>query len=149
MDNNLSAFIKSIPKSDLHVHLDGSLRVPTLIELARKGKVKLPSYSEAGLRKLDFKKAYKNLPEYLHGFAYTCAVLRDAENLERVAFEFAQDNMAENVRYVEVRFAPQLHAWEKLSTAEAVRAVDRGMGAAAKKHNSSAAVRSGKELPFH
>ncbi|MFA6316552.1 MAG: adenosine deaminase family protein [Elusimicrobiota bacterium] len=149
MDNHLGEFIRAIPKSDLHVHLDGSLRIPTLIELSRKGKVKLPSYSEEGLRKLVFKKSYRNLPEYLHGFAYTCAVLRDAENLERVAYEFAQDNMAENVRYVEVRFAPQLHVSETLSGAETVRAVDRGLAAAAKKHNSSPAVRSGKDLPFH
>ncbi|MBI5624170.1 MAG: adenosine deaminase family protein [Elusimicrobia bacterium] len=149
MQNALADFIERIPKSDLHVHLDGSLRIPTLIELARKAKVKLPSCTDEGLRKLVFKKAYRDLPEYLHGFAYTCAVLRSAENLERVAFEFSQDNIAENVRYVEVRFAPQLHAWEGLSAAEAVRAVDRGMAAAAKKHNASAAVRSGKDLPFH
>ncbi|MBI5208507.1 MAG: adenosine deaminase family protein [Elusimicrobia bacterium] len=149
MDKVLAEFIRNIPKSDLHVHLDGSLRLGTLIELARREKVKLPSWSEEGLRKLVFKKSYRDLPEYLHGFAYTCAVLRSADNLERVAFEFAQDNIAENVRYVEPRFAPQLHTCEVLTAAEAVRAVDRGMAAAAKRHNSSAAVRSGKDLPFH
>ncbi|MBI4677034.1 MAG: adenosine deaminase family protein [Elusimicrobia bacterium] len=149
MDNGLGEFIKRIPKSDLHVHLDGSLRPATLIELARRAKVKLPSYSEAGLRELVFKRTYRDLPEYLRGFAITTAVLRSPDNLERVAHEFVQDNIGENVRYVEARFAPQLHACESLSTAEVVRAVDRGMAAAAKRHNSSAAVRSGKDLPFH
>ena len=43
-------FIRRIPKTDLHLHLDGSLRLPTLIELAKKEGVELPSYEEAGLR---------------------------------------------------------------------------------------------------
>ena len=90
-------FIRRIPKSDLHLHLDGSLRLATLIELARKEKVKLPSSSESGLRRLVFKDSYRDLPEYLHGFAYTCAVLRRAENLERVAAELVEDNAAEGV----------------------------------------------------
>jgi adenosine deaminase len=103
------AFVRSIPKTELHIHLDGSLRIPTLIELAKTGKVKLPSYSEAGLREKVFKDKYKDLPDYLQGFAYTCAVMQNAENVERIAYELAQDNLAEGVRYVEVRFAPQLH----------------------------------------
>ena len=36
-------FIAELPKTDLHVHLDGSLRIPTLIELARQHRVELPS----------------------------------------------------------------------------------------------------------
>jgi len=48
-------FIRRIPKSDLHLHLDGSLRLGTLIELARQENVQLPSASEAGLRRLVFK----------------------------------------------------------------------------------------------
>jgi len=88
-------FIAAIPKSDLHLHLDGSLRLKTLIELAREAKVKLPSYSEAGLRKLVFKESYKDLPDYLHGFMYTCAVLPDLENLTRVAQELVEDNAAD------------------------------------------------------
>jgi adenosine deaminase len=43
-------FVAALPKTDLHVHLDGSLRIPTLIELAREQRVELPSYTEAGLR---------------------------------------------------------------------------------------------------
>src|SRR5690606_39575940 len=57
---------------------------------------------------LVFKESYQNLGEYLHGFQYTCAVLRDMENLEQAAYDLAQDNLAEGVVYIEVRFAPQL-----------------------------------------
>jgi adenosine deaminase len=142
-------FLRRIPKSDLHLHLDGSLRIPSLIALARRAKVKLPSYSEEGLRRLVFKESYKDLPEYLHGFAYTCGVLQTADNLERVAAELVEDNIAEGVRYIEVRFAPQLHVGPRMNAADAVRAVAAGLEAAAKAHNRSKAVREGKDLPFH
>ncbi len=142
-------FIRAIPKSDLHLHLDGSLRLKTLIELAREAKVKLPSNTEAGLRKLVFKDAYKDLPEYLHGFMYTCSVLQDLENLARVAQELVEDNAAEGVRYIEVRFAPQLHVTPTTNVRDVARAVAAGLAAGAKAHNSSKAVKSGEDVPFH
>src|SRR5258708_34878533 len=98
-------FLRGIPKTELHLHLDGPLRIPTLIELAKRHRVKLPSHTEDGLRRLVFKDTYANLPEYLQGFAYTCAVMQTAESLERIAFELAEANLAEAVRSLEVRFA--------------------------------------------
>ena len=148
-ENITPAFIRAIPKSDLHLHLDGSLRLPTLIELSRKAKCKLPSYSEAGMRKLVFKESYKDLPDYLHGFMYTCAVLLDLDNLSRVAQELVEDNIAEGVRYIEVRFAPQLHVTPTTTVTDVVRAVAKGLAAGAKAHNASKAVRSGADLPFY
>lgn len=142
-------FVRCIPKTELHVHLDGSLRIPTLIELAKAGKVKLPSYSEAGLRDKVFKDRYKDLPDYLAGFAYTCAVMQNAENVERIAYEMALDHLAEGVRYVEVRFAPQLHAHEGFSMEDVVRATARGFEKAQKEHNRSPDVKAGRDIPFH
>jgi adenosine deaminase len=141
-------FIRSIPKTDLHVHLDGSLRLPTLIELAKSSGVALPARDEEGLRKTVFKEAYANLPEYLAGFAYTVAVLQCAEHVERVAYELAVDNLAEGVRYVEVRFAPQLHVHDEFSLDEVVAAVARGMDRAKREHNASAAVSRDGDIPF-
>lgn len=141
-------FIRRVPKTDLHVHLDGSLRLDTLIELARQERVKLPSYEVAGLRETVFKDKYNDLADYLKGFAYTCAVMRTAENLQRIAYELAQDNIAENVRYIEVRFAPQLHVSESMDTAAVVEAVCRGLARARDEHNRTPAVRTGSDLPF-
>src|SRR3989442_9515881 len=140
-------FIRRIPKTDLHLHLDGSLRIPTLIELAKKQRVKLPSYTEDGLRRLVFTDTYKSLPDYLRGFAYTCAVMQTAESLERIAFELAEDNLTEGVRYIEVRYAPQLHINDRLSMEGVVGAVCRGLERARKRHNQSTAVRSGADVP--
>lgn len=130
------ALIAALPKTDLHVHLDGSLRVPTLIELARERKVQLPSTTEEGMNDLVFKTAYRDLGEYLAGFAWTCAVMQDAEALERIAYEFALDNWAEGVRYVEVRFAPQLHQHTGLDCRQVLVAVNRGMERATKMVNA-------------
>lgn len=142
-------FVRQIPKTDLHVHLDGSLRIPTLIELARQEGVDLPAWDEQGLKETVFKDHYTNLPEYLQGFAYTCAVMRTPENLERVAYEFAQDNIAEGVRHVEVRFAPQLHTHDDLTIEAVVRAVARGMTRAQTEFNHSPAVARGEDIAFH
>lgn len=121
------AFIRAIPKTDLHVHLDGSLRLATLIELARERRVALPSQTEEGMNELVFKPSYRDLEEYLKGFAWTLKVMQDVESLERTAYELALDNWAEGVRYLEVRFAPQLHMSKDLAFAAVMTAVDRGL----------------------
>ena len=71
-----SDFLRAAPKADLHVHLDGSLRLSTLIDLAKKDGVFLPAYDESSLRETVFRKSYRDLPEYLEGFQYTVAVMR-------------------------------------------------------------------------
>ena len=78
------SFIRALPKTDLHVHLDGSIRIPTLIELARSQGVDLPTWTPDGLTDLVFKKTYNSLVEYLAGFQYTVAVLQTAEALEQI-----------------------------------------------------------------
>jgi adenosine deaminase len=141
--------LRRLPKTDLHCHLDGSLRLGSLVEMARDRKVELPSTTEEGLRELVFKPAYRDLPDYLRGFAYTCAVLTDAEALERAAFELAEDCLAEGVRYLELRFAPQLHVRAGgPDLTEVVRAVDRGLDRARRAHEASPPVAERGEPPF-
>ena len=142
------SFIQALPKTDLHVHLDGSLRLPTLIELATERKIEMPSMTESGLQELVFKDRYPSLMHYLQGFALTVAVMQDAEALERVAYELAEDNFEEGVRFFEVRFAPQLHASKDLDMASVLRAVHRGLNKATRKANRRKAVREGLEPEF-
>ena len=140
--------IARLPKSDLHVHLDGSLRLETLIELAKKARVKLPSSTPEGLLELVFKRAYQNLPEYLKGFEFTVAALQDAESLERAAYELCQDCRRENVFYIEVRFAPQLHANASFSVRDVLRAVCRGIERAKKEINAAPEAKRGEVPAF-
>lgn len=143
------ALLKALPKTDLHVHLDGSLRTSSLIELARERGVALPSETVAGLHETVFKSHYANLAEYLEGFAYTGAVLQDAEALERVAYELALDCIDEGVVYTEVRFAPQLHIHDGLSFEDILRAVDRGLSRAATEHAAQVAADGQGAPSFH
>ena len=140
--------IRRLPKTDLHVHLDGSLRPSTLIELAKSRRVALPSQTEEGLYEQVFRERYRDLPEYLEGFRYTVAVLQDAEALERVACELCEDAQAEGVRYLEIRFAPQLHVRPGFELRDAVAAVDQGIRRAASAFNRRGEVASGAEPPF-
>ncbi|MBM3961089.1 MAG: adenosine deaminase family protein [Planctomycetes bacterium] len=135
--------IARLPKSDLHLHLDGSLRLPTLIELARQHKVALPSRTPEGLLELVFKRAYRNLPEYLKGFEFTVACLQDAESLERAAYELCLDCRAENVFYAEIRFAPQLHVRGDFRVRDVLRAVCKGIERAKKHINADPEVKRG------
>lgn len=142
----LRQFIREMPKCDLHVHLGGSIRISTLIELAQLGNITLPSYTEAGLNETVFKDSYKDLPEYIKGFDYTAAVMQTPENLERVAYEFAWDNINEGVCYVEVRFAPQLYVNKLMSMDGVFKAVSKGLDRAKSEYNSSDKVKN-NEVP--
>ena len=137
---NRDSFLHALPKTDLHVHLDGSLRLNSLIDMAKERNVTLPSMTPEGLKELVFKDQYESLVEYLQGFAYTTAVLQDPESLERTAYELAEDNFSEGVRYFEVRFAPQLHAHYKLGMDEILKAVDKGLAKATAKWNAKLAA---------
>lgn len=146
---DLAELINRIPKTDLHVHLDGSLRLQTLIEFAKKENVELPSATVEGLNELVFKDNYANLEEYLKTFGYSCAVMQKPEYLEQIAYELAQDNQNEGVRYIEVRFAPQLHINKNMDMKMVIASVDKGLERAQKEFNLRPEVRSGYEPPFY
>lgn len=142
------AYVRALPKSDLHVHLDGSVRLETLIDLAREYNVELPSFTPEGLRETVFLPRYGSLKEYLRGFPYIVGVLQSEIALERVAYELAVDNQEEGVLYLEVRFAPQLHVHMHMNAVTAIKAVNRGFERAAKEYNARAPVAQGREPRF-
>lgn len=124
-------FFRQLPKTDLHVHLDGSLRLETIIELARSHRVELPTYEPPELRKLmNLGQNCGSLVEYLKAFDITLRVLQTEEALYRVAYELAEDAARENVRYMEVRYSPMLHTRLGLRLTSVVEAVLSGLRAA-------------------
>jgi adenosine deaminase len=140
--------IRDLPKSDIHVHLGGSMRAESLIEMAGERCVELPAETPEGLRREVFKDRYSNLREYLHGFTYTSAVLRDSDALERAAYELCLDCQEEGVRYLEVRLSPQLHTGDEGTIPTVLSAVAKGISRAEKGFNSRPGVASGKEPSF-
>jgi adenosine deaminase len=122
--------IRAWPKAELHCHLDGSLRLSTMLELAREqGKMNLlPAGTErelhAILRQIDDS---ETLAAFLAWFRYTLPLMQTKDALRRIAYELAEDNAAENVRYLEVRYGPILHTEEGLSLEEVNDAVLAGL----------------------
>jgi adenosine deaminase len=119
---------QSLPKTDLHVHLDGSLRLETILELAKEHAIELPSTTREGLSAaIGCGKNFGSLVEYLRGFEITLKVLQTEAALERIAFELAEDAHRENVRYMELRYAPMLHTRGGLKLTKVVEAVLDGL----------------------
>ncbi|PIQ60068.1 MAG: adenosine deaminase [Bacteroidetes bacterium CG12_big_fil_rev_8_21_14_0_65_60_17] len=125
--------IKTWPKAELHSHLDGAMRLETMLSLAREqGKMALlPADSVEGLHDVLLGvDTSESLAEYLAWFQYTIGLMQDASSLRRVAYEMAEDFATENVRYLEVRFGPILHTEEGLSLEQVLDAVLDGLRAA-------------------
>lgn len=129
-------FIHSLPKAELHCHLDGSMRVQTIIELSKEQGVELPKKTEKALTDyLAVGMNCKSLEEYLQPFAVTCSVLQTKESLIRATYELAEDCAKENIRYLEIRFSPILHIEKDLSLTQVVDAVLEGKKRAEKDFN--------------
>ena len=124
--------LRSLPKAELHVHLDGSLRPSTMLELARDLGTELPASDPESLASAMRAGHSRNLEEYLEKFAITLALMQEPEALERTAFELGEDAAEENVRYLEVRYSPILHTRNGMSLEAAVEAPLRGLAAAEK-----------------
>jgi adenosine deaminase len=114
--------LERLPKTDLHVHLDGSVRPETLIDLARVQGVEMPRWDPAALRDYMHVTDAQNLVDYLSRFDTTLSVMQTYDALERIAFELAEDAAAENVRYMEVRYSPVLNIRGGLTLQQAVDA---------------------------
>lgn len=134
-------FIQKLPKTDLHVHLDGSVRIETIIDLAKQFKIKLPTLEADELRKLIVCGDHTvSLEDYLRGFHIVNLVLQNKEGLRRAAYELAEDAAKENVRYMEVRYSPILHTDRGLKLTEISQAVIDGLKQAERDFNIKTAV---------
>ena len=92
--------IKGLPKVELHCHLDGSLRINTIIDIAKQKKVQLPTYNPNELFKLiSLDKQKVSLEDYIDRFDLTLSVLQDDDSLERVSYELIEDLAKDNIYY--------------------------------------------------
>ncbi len=114
--------VARLPKTDLHVHLDGSLRPDTLLELARERDVSLPAGEAKGLAAYMHVADGRDLLDYLERFRITLSVMQDEDAIRRIAYELGEDAAAENVRYMEVRYSPALNTERGLSLEQVVDA---------------------------
>lgn len=128
--------INILPKIELHCHLDGSLRPKTIIEIAEKEGINInykniEEVKEAVTAPLDC----KSLDEYLKAFELPNLVMQSKESLRRITYELYEDAAEENVKYMEVRFAPLLHTLKGLTVEEIIESVIEGMRDAEAKYD--------------
>lgn len=122
-------WLATMPKVDLHVHLDGSLTPDTLIALASFQGIPLPEreperllpYMQVG------ESCCENLAEYLTKFDFVLPYLQTGDALAFVATEAVRQAAEHGVRYLEIRFAPQLHRNRGLSALHTIRHVIHGL----------------------
>lgn len=129
-----------LPKTDLHVHLDGSLRPRTMLELADAAGVTLPVADEAALAEYMHVSDGRDLVDYLARFDVTLALMQTPHAIERIAYELAEDCAAENIRYTEVRFCPALNTRGGMPSEAVVEAALSGLRRAEADHEITTAV---------
>jgi adenosine deaminase len=129
--DSLRRLIEAMPKAELHLHLDGSVRIETALELAASRGVDAPATWDGMYDALVAPDRCRDQAELLERFDLPIALMQDAEALERIAYELVEAKAADNVRYVEIRWGPLLHVAPGLSLADGIAAVVRGTRAAA------------------
>jgi adenosine deaminase len=129
------AFLHALPKTDLHVHLDGSLRLGTVRELAARHKLGYDFETDEDVRAVcQVPDDCQSLVDYLRVFDITLQLMQEKDELTRIAYELAEDAHHENVRYMEVRYSPLLHLAKGLTYDEIVAAVQAGLDLARRQY---------------
>jgi adenosine deaminase len=117
----LETFIRRMPKVELHVHLEGSIRPETLLALAERNGVGLPANSIQGLRAWY---QFSDFAHFIEVYLAICDCIRTADDFELVASEFLSQRAEQNVRYSEVIFTPYTHH-ENVPFDEQLAAINR------------------------
>ncbi|HEV2691537.1 MAG TPA: adenosine deaminase [Verrucomicrobiae bacterium] len=118
---------KTFPKIDLHLHLDGAIRVATIAELGADLGIKLPSYEPKELAKhVQVNRDCRCLGDFLKRFEVFYPILPFAKTQERIAYELCEDCRNDNVIYFEARFAPALCQSPQFTMEDAVVAALAG-----------------------
>ncbi len=130
----LAATIGRLPKAELHLHLDGALRLETAVDLATAAGI--PLALDEARRRMVAPRHGVNQAALLTYFDLPITLLQTADALERVTAELIGDLASDRVAYAEIRWAPRLHLQAGLSVTEVIDAVARGISRAAAEHGT-------------
>lgn len=120
---------------DLHLHLDGSLSLESVRDLARMQNIEVEADDEKLLKLLQVGPDCKDLNEYLEKFAFPCSLLQKPETITRSVENLRRELKEQGLLYAEIRFAPQLHLLQGLTQRQVVQAAVDGLKAEGVKAN--------------
>jgi len=103
---DMKSYLLSVPKAELHVHLEGSIQPATLLTLAERNKVELPAQTVEELQNW-FK--YRDFNHFIEIYFAISRCLRTRQDYELIVYEFGAQMARQNVRYAEVTFSPSTH----------------------------------------
>ncbi|MBC7812501.1 MAG: adenosine deaminase [Burkholderiales bacterium] len=108
-DDQLSKTIQAMPKIDLHRHLEGSVRIDTLVNVAKEYGIPLADYSVEGLRPFVqlMPDETRNWQHFLSKFHVLRRFYQSPDIIRQFTREVVADAAADNVKYLELRFTPQ------------------------------------------
>lgn len=118
---------RSLPKTELHCHLDGSLSLQAIRQLASWAAIDLPVEDEDLKNLVTAPKDVTSLNDYLKTFSFILPLLQTKQALVFAAYDVAKQAAQENVLYIEIRFAPELSTQKGLTALEVVEAVLDGL----------------------
>ncbi|MCR5879352.1 adenosine deaminase [Phenylobacterium sp. J367] len=124
---DLSAFIRGLPKAELHLHIEGSLEPELMFELARRNRVALPFKTVEEVRTAY---AFSNLQDFLDIYYQGAQVLLTEEDFQDLAMAYFRRVAADGCRHVELFFDPQTHTDRGVPFQVAVDGLLAGMKAA-------------------
>uniref|UniRef100_A0A6B2KYG9 adenosine deaminase n=1 Tax=Arcella intermedia TaxID=1963864 RepID=A0A6B2KYG9_9EUKA len=125
------SIFKRLPKAELHCHLDGAVRIQTIIDLAREQGITLPTFDFQELQNMvTVTEKCTSLEEYLVGFDITLKVLQKSYAITRAIYEVVEDAVNDGIRYLEIRFSPILHTNDGLSLSGVMEAITEGQALA-------------------
>lgn len=117
---SLQDFIKTLPKAELHLHIEGSLEPEQMFEMARRNGVSLPYASVADIRAAyDF----QNLQEFLDLYYAGMSVLQTKQDFYDLTYAYLKRVHADNVRHVEIFFDPQGHTDRGIAFEEVIEGI--------------------------
>lgn len=119
----LHGFIDAMPKVELHVHLEGTLRPATLFDLAHRHGIALPVSS---VDELQSWYTFRDFDHFIEIFTAGCQCLRTADDFARLVYEYGETMARQQIRYAEVTWTPFTHVDRVLSFGELLGAVNRG-----------------------
>ncbi len=125
--------LRSMPKTEIHVHLEGATGPETVWQMAKRNGIDLPAASLDEWRAFY---AFRDFGHFVRVYLLASSAMQTAEDYEQMVVDFGAHQAAQNIRYSEAYFSPQLHLGRALSADQIVRALEIGSVRAAAESNT-------------